>query len=245
MKDNFSKDADLYAQYRPHYPLELFQFIFQFCPQKLKAWDCGTGNGQAATILSSAFKQVYATDISAAQMEQAVAIPNIHYSLQPAEHTQFPEEYFDLITVAQAIHWFDFEAFYQEVLRVSKKSAVLAVIGYDRIKIDATIDAIIDEFYFNQIGPYWDKERKWIDEQYKTIPFPFKEIDAPPFMIQYQWTLQHFIGYINTWSAVKHYIKANDSNPTNQLKSLLTPLWSDKEEKDVRFEILLRIGTIH
>lgn len=245
MKDNFSASSDSYARYRPSYPDALFAFLQTLLTGKERAWDCATGNGQAAQKLASIFKTVYATDISAAQLEQAVPLPNIRYSVQPAEKTNFPNAFFDLVMVAQAVHWFRFADFYKEVVRTAKKKALLVITGYGRIAINPDVDRVIDRFYTGIIGPYWDEERRYIDENYQTIPFPFAEIVAPPFSITYTWTLEHVLGYLQTWSAVKHYQRKNSSNPVALIQQQIQDAWGNEEARTVRFPLLLRIGRIH
>ena len=176
MKDNFSKQSGLYSKFRPGYPEQLFDFLLPLIKNKNAAWDCGTGNGQVAVKLSEYFNKVYATDISAAQINNAAIKKNILYSVESAEQTSFDDNTFDLVTVAQAIHWFNFERFYKEVKRTLKPSCILAVIGYHMFRINKETDLLIDHFYRDITGPYWDHERKYVDNYYQTIPFPFKEI---------------------------------------------------------------------
>ena len=244
MKDNFSTESDKYAKYRPTYPKEFYNYVNSLLLEKNNAWDCGTGNGQVAYELAKTFNKVYATDISQSQIDNAIHVDNIYYSVQPAEQTNFQNNMFDLIVVAQAIHWFDFDSFYTEVKRTSKHNALICVIGYGRIKISEKIDEIITNFYTKVIGHYWDKERKYIDENYETIPFPFDEIETLDFENKYQWNLDHFMGYLNTWSAVKHFIKHNGFNPLEKLKQEIVPFWNNNEEKKVNFPMLLRIGKV-
>lgn len=244
MKDNFSLQSDKYAKFRPTYPPELFDYLYSMVPKKRNAWDCGTGNGQIARELAKSFDTVFATDISQAQLDNAIRANTIFYSVQPAENTNFKDQLFDLIVVAQAIHWFDFGKFYAEVRRTAKENAILCVVGYGRVKISRQIDKVITNFYTKIIVEYWDKERRYIDENYETIPFPFEEIQAPKFENKHQWSLKHLIGYLNTWSAVKHFIKQNDYNPINTLETELKQLWKGREIKEVRFPTLLRIGKI-
>lgn len=151
---------------------------------------------------------------------------------------------FDLIVVAQAIHWFDFEKFYNEVRRTAREHAKLCVVGYGLIEINPRIDILIREFDSKVIGRYWDEERKYIDEGYRTIPFPFTDLQTPSFDIRHQWSLEHLIGYLNTWSAVKHYIKAKGHNPIEELEEKLHLHWKKGECKEVRFPLLLRMGQI-
>jgi len=244
MKDNFSTQSDQYAKYRPAYPNDFFDYLNSIIPNRQNAWDCGTGNGQVAYALAKTFDKVFATDISSSQIDNALQADNIWYSVQPAETTNFNNGQFDLIVIAQAIHWFDFDKFYIEVKRTAKDNAIICVVGYSLIKITEPIDNIITDFYTNVIGSYWDKERKYIDENYTTIPFPFDEIRTPKFVNTQHWTLEHLIGYLNTWSAVKHFIKQNNYNPIDKLQKDIEQLWGNEQTKEVRFPLLLRIGRI-
>lgn len=243
MKDNFSSQADRYARFRPNYPPELFEFIYTQLNAFDAAWDCGTGNGQVAAVLSERFRQVYATDISPQQLVQAPQQQNIFYSVQLAEATNFANNTFDVITIAQAIHWFHFERFYAEVQRVAKPHAVVAAIGYGLIHTFPEADAIIGHFYKHTVGAYWDAERRYIDEQYRTIPFPFDEIQAPTFMHEAMWDAEHLLGYLGTWSAVKHYTTAHGKNPVEEIRQPLLQAWGNNE-RAVQFDILLRIGRV-
>lgn len=244
MKDNFSTQAAQYALYRPDYPEALYSYILAVCKERKNAWDCGTGNGQVAAKLSEYFEQVYATDISQKQLSNATRKENIHYSLQPAEHTGFAERFFDLIVVAQAIHWFDFDLFYQEVKRTIQPNGLLIVVGYGLLKVNPEIDEIISSFYHNTIGPYWDTERRYIDEEYKTIPFPFEELSCPDLYSTLYWSFEHFMGYLNTWSAVQHFMKDKGYNPVDKLALLIAPFWAKNEIKKASFPILLRAGKV-
>lgn len=244
MKDNFSSLSDNYAKYRPTYPLDFFDYLNSIVPNKQNAWDCGTGNGQVAYELAKIFENVFATDISQSQIDNASKAENINYTIQPAEKTNFKDQQFDLIVVAQAIHWFDFERFYSEVRRTARENALISVVGYGRIEISEPIDHIIADFYENVIGAYWDNERKFIDENYETIPFPFDEIQTPKFVNRLQWTLEHLIGYLNTWSAVKHFIKQNRYNPIDKLQSEIEQHWDKGQTREINFPLLLRAGQI-
>jgi len=242
MKDNFSTHSSSYARFRPAYPQELFEFLKKQLQNSGIAWDCGTGNGQVAGELSKFFDNVKATDISNQQLDHAIRRENIEYSVQPAEKTDFPDNYFDLITVAQAIHWFNFKAFYKEAKRVLKPNGIIAVIGYSLFKSNPETDEVILKFYKNIIGPYWDEERRYLDEKYKTIPFPFLEIETPEFEQRYQWTFDHLIGYLKTWSAVKHYEKDKGLNPVDLIEDELKLAFGP--ENKVIFPILFRLGKL-
>ncbi|PRX51845.1 class I SAM-dependent methyltransferase [Salegentibacter salegens] len=242
MKDNFSTQSSSYAKYRPAYPQALYEFLKGKITENGTAWDCGTGNGQVAGELAKFFKKVAATDISNQQLENAVKRPNIQYAVQRAEETNFQDKSFDLITVAQAIHWFNFEDFYKEAKRVLKPNGIIAVIGYSLFKSTPETDAVILKFYNDIIGSYWDEERRYLDEKYQAIPFPFQEIETPEFKQEYQWTFDRLIGYLKTWSAVKHYEKEKGENPVNLIKNELKTAFGN--QNTIVFPILLRLGKL-
>ncbi|MEO6547587.1 MAG: class I SAM-dependent methyltransferase [Ferruginibacter sp.] len=242
--DNFSKHACDYARYRPVYPEQLYNFLFSLVEDKRAAWDCATGNGQVAVELSKVFDKVYATDISDEQLKNAIKKDNIFYSVERAEKSSLKENSVGLVAVAQAIHWFDFDNFYTEVKRVITPRGVLAVIGYGLLKVNDEVDKLVQDFHNNIMGPYWDKERKYIDDEYKTIPFPFEEIESPKMYKTYDWTLEELIGYFNTWSSVKHYEEDRKENPVILIKKELEKLWPKDAKLKVHFPVLLRVAKI-
>jgi ubiquinone/menaquinone biosynthesis C-methylase UbiE len=243
MKDRFSNHSKQYAFFRPTYPQALYDFILSHVNEKNVAWDCGCGNGQVAKDLSNWFKRIEATDVSAKQIENAVAKDNISYRISPAEQTPFENSTFDLITVGQALHWFDIPNFFKEAQRVGKPGGIIAIWGYGLLKINTKIDNPITLFYKEVVGPYWDKERKLVDEQYKNIPFPFREIQSPSFDFSFQWTLDQLHGYLSTWSSVQNFIAAHKTNPVDDLIRSIEPYWSSEEMK-VTFPLFLRTGVI-
>ncbi|OLY93179.1 Methyltransferase domain-containing protein [Cnuella takakiae] len=244
MKDLFSGHSAQYAQYRPGYPPELFQWLADSLPAQKTAWDCGTGNGQVATLLAPHFEQVFATDISSEQLAQAPKVANITYSQQPAEHTNIQDLSIDLVTVAQAIHWFDLTAFFTEVNRVARPGARLLVLGYGLLQVNENIDALIKQLYTQVLGPYWAHERRLIDEGYKSIPFPFTELTLPQFPNLYQWNLQHLLDYLRTWSAVKQYQKVNGTDPVTIMKADFSKAWGPGATATISFPLIGRLGVI-
>ena len=244
MKDNFSRQADLYAVYRPGYPKELFHFILQQVQQRNAAWDCATGNGQSAKELAPYFEKIFATDTSQKQLEHAYPLANIIYSQQPAERTNFPDSSFDLVTVSQALHWFRFEDFYREVKRVSRPDAWVAVWMYSLLRISPAIDTLIAHYHFDFLRDYWDKERKYVDDDYQNIPFPFNEIKTPVFESTYYWTMDQLEGYFNTWSALQQFKTKNNYSPVKELISHISAHWTG-EKMQVVFPIHLRMAPVH
>lgn len=245
MKDNFSQQSAQYAQFRPAYPPELYDFLLPLAPGRLRAWDCATGNGQVAAVLADHFDEVDATDISARQLEHAIQRPNIRYAVAAAEKTDFPDAAFDLITVAQAAHWFDFDRFYAEARRVLKPGGVLALWGYGLLRTASdAVNERLDHFYRVVVGPYWDAERRHVDEAYRSIPFPFAEIEAATFRMPYRWTRAHFLGYLGTWSAAQHYRKAQGEDPVALFSAEIAAVWPEEEELDIWFPVFVRLGTL-
>ena len=244
-KDLFSSHSKTYAKYRPTYPKELFNHIIQFVEKKEKAWDCATGNGQAAIVLAEHFEKVEATDISETQINNAVRKDNIEYHVCPAEHTSFPDNSFDLITVAQAYHWLHWKKFREEVIRTGKPNAVIAVWAYGLMSSDdEKLNNLIDHFYYEVVGPYWDAERKYVDEAYATVDFDFTPLPSENFSIKLNWNKEAFTGYLSSWSAVQNYVKENNSSPIEIVQKGLDAIWDDQAEKKIEFPIFLKMGRV-
>ena len=244
-KDLFSSQAEDYAKYRPTYPKELYDHVLQFVKERGCAWDCATGNGQAASVLADYFKTVEATDISEAQLENAVRKEAVRYQISSAEKTPFADNSFDLVTVATAYHWFDWAAFRKEATRVGKKDCVVAVWAYNIVVcLDATIDALIRDYYFNTMYGYWDKERRHVEASYSTVAFDFAPLPTKDFEIVRTWTKEDLVGYLSTWSAFQNYLKQNGTSPLPAFEKRLAGVWPDNTEKEFRFPLFLRIGRI-
>ena len=244
--DNFSAQPEIYKKFRPTYPKALFNEILQYVSERKLCWDCGTGNGQIAAELSKHFEKVYASDLSPQQIAQAEKRANIFYSSGRSEKTSFEDHIFDLVTVGQAIHWFDIQAFNHEVKRVVKNGGIVAFWGYSLLGVDEGIDQKINEFYYDTVGKYWDKERGLVDARYKTIEFEFEELPVSKSLtIDVKWDLRHLEGYLNSWSAVQNYRReTGNESPVPKLIDALRHSWSENELRNVRFPIFLRVGRI-
>ncbi len=240
-KDHFSTQSSDYSKYRPDYPQELYDFILAEVKKREACWDCGTGNGQAAIVLSNYFEKVYATDPSAEQLKNATQKNNIEYRIASAESSTLSDNSIDLITVAQALHWFDFDKFYAEVRRVAKPGALLAVWSYEKCMIDDETDKVFLHFYNGILGNYWAPERKYVEQAYSTIPFPFSEVKEKVFYMKKKWNLQDFMGYLSTWSAVQKYIKKNGSNPLDLVMDDFQKTWGNPSiVKEVTFPVMVK-----
>lgn len=244
--DHFSTQADRYTQFRPSYGLSLFAFLASLVPRHELAWDCGTGSGQAAVALADSFLEVVATDPSARQIEHAQPHSRVRYLVARAEDTPLADASVDLVTVAQAVHWFDRPRFYQEVRRVGRAGSVLALWAYGLATISPEVDAVVERLYEPILGSYWPPERKLIEARYATIEFPFEELPAPPFEMTARWNLAQLVGYLGTWSSVEKYRAARGEDPLALVEGELRAAWGAPEvERLVRWPLYLRVGRVN
>ncbi|MHB1590464.1 MAG: class I SAM-dependent methyltransferase [Sulfuricella sp.] len=244
--DHFAPVAASYASFRPGYPEALFAWLAEIAPGDGLAWDCAAGSGQASRDLAVHFRHVIATDASAAQIDAAVAHPGIEYRVAPAEACGLAGASVDLITVAQALHWFDLDRFYAEARRVLKPAGVLAVWTYGVFAVEGEhVNACVQTFYEETVGPYWPPQRKHVESGYQTLAFPFSEIPAPAFSMETAWTLPELLGYLRSWSATGRYISAHGNDPVERLATELAQLWGDAYcRRRVSWPLSLRVGRV-
>ncbi len=228
-KDYFSGGSSSYRDFRPHYPEQLFEHLADMAPTCSTAWDCATGNGQAARFLAQYFDRVVATDASTNQLNNAETFEGVTYIVEPAESTSFESHSVDLVTVAQALHWFDLQAFEQEVRRVGKPDAVLAVWSYAILRSRPSVDAVIEKLYDDILEEYWTEERRIVERGYKDVEFPFELLESPAFAMRAQWSLDHMLGYLSTWSAAKRYEDRNGEDPVALIADELANAWGDRQ----------------
>jgi SAM-dependent methyltransferase len=241
-QDHFSTISSQYAASRPAYPRALYEWLARIAPGRDRAWDCACGNGQAARDLAGYFSHVIATDLSAEQLCEATPHPRIEYRVAVAESCGLPAGSCDVVTVAQALHWFELDRFYQEVRRVLRPGGVLAAwcYGAGSIAVDQA-DAVFQDFYHNVVGPYWQPERKLVEDGYSTLPFPQRELTAPIFEIELNWSLEQLMGYVRSWSATALYIRSRGSDPVPDLYSGLLRSWGDPRScQQVRWALSVR-----
>ena len=243
--NHFNNESDKYLVFRPNYPDALYKFLATHVSDRGCVWDCATGSGQAAFALANYFDVVLASDINREQLDAAPDHRAIHYLCCAAENTPIQSSSVDLITVAQALHWFNFELFYQEARRVAKPCALIAVWCYSLGHINEAIDPYIEHLYYDILGDkYWPAERRFIDEAYQTIPFPFEKIKTPVFTIEKELTFKQFIGYLRTWSAVKEYYAQTKIDPVLQVCDKLHAAWGDVDTHKMHWPLHLLAGRI-
>ena len=242
--DHFSPVSEGYSQFRPRYPAALFEWLASLPTRHEQVWDVGTGNGQAALDLVPYFPRILATDASQAQIREATPHPKIEYRVSPADQSDLPAGSVDLITVAQALHWFDLPAFYAEATRVLAPGGVVAAWTYGILQHEVrSINDRLQHFYSVEMGPWWPPNRHMVETSYRTVPFPFREISAPPFEISASMSLPDLVGYLRTWSSVIRFSAGRGYDPVTVLERDLTPAWGDPSARStIRWPIGMRVG---
>ncbi len=242
--DHFSDAPGDYAQSRPTYPRELFDWLRTIAPNATTVWDCATGNGQAAVELAQRFDRVIATDASANQLEHAAPAANIEYRVATAEDSGIDDHSVGLVTIAQALHWFDFDRFWDEVRRVLQPGGVVCAWCYGLHEIEPPIDAVIERFYRGPVDPYWPPQRDHVDALYATIPFPFERIEAPRIGMTLRWTVEQCLAYLRTWSASKRSAADRGEDPVAMIEDELRAVWGPGAVKLVRWPVGVLAGRV-
>lgn len=230
-KDHFSDDSASYALNRPGYPAALFSHLSMLCEGHDLAWDCATGSGQSARQLANHFAQVIATDASESQIRNACRKSNIHYHVATAEASAIAHASLDLVTVAQALHWFDTAVFAREVSRTLKPGGVLSVWTYNLLKVNPDIDSLVNLLYADTLADYWAAERQLVEEEYQSVTFPFEEVEVPAFHMSREWNASQLLAYLQTWSAVKAYTSALGTDPVKQISNELMSAWGVPDQR--------------
>lgn len=242
-KDHFSLQSADYSRYRPGYPRELIAWISSRAPDRRLAVDCATGNGQAAVALAGHFDGVLAVDGSRAQLQHAQPHPRVRYECAMAEALPVPDGTVSLVAAAQAVHWFDFDRFHAECRRVLRPGGVVAVWTYEKFRASAAVDAILDRFYVDVVGPWWPPERRYVDAAYRTLPFPWAEEPAPAFSLATDWSLEQALGYLATWSSVQRYREAHAGvDPLPAVRAELATVWPVDSTLRLIWPVHLRLG---
>lgn len=241
--DHFSGHAKGYASSRPNYPPKLFSWLTSLAPGFERAWDAGCGNGQAAVALAKHFREVLASDASAQQIAQATPAPGVKYRIAPAEECPLPDQSCDLITVAQAFHWFNHDAFFAEARRVGRPHAVIGLWCYELCRVSTQIDALVDVLYSETLEHDWPPQRRLIETGYRDVAFPFQEIEAPSMAMNLTWTAQDYLAYLSSWSAVQRHIHRTGADPVERIATQMSAIWGSGQ-RQVRWPLSFRVGRL-
>ncbi len=193
--------------------------------------------------LAAYFPEVVATEASVTQVAAATVHPGVDYRVALAEASGLESASVDLVTVAQALHWFDVERFYAEVRRVLRPGGILAVWSYDLMRVGPAVDACIDRLH-DEVAPFWPPERGHVASGYRALPFPFEGIKAPPFAMSAEWALTDLLGYLRTWSAVRRNREATDRDAVAANEAEFAQCWGASLTRTVRWPLQLRVGAV-
>lgn len=229
-KDHFSGHAALYREARPTYPPALFAWLARQAPATRLAWDVGCGSGQAALALAGHFSRVVASDPSAEQLAHAGQHPRVDYRVEAAEHGSLEDVSVDLVTVGQALHWFDHPAFFAEVDRVLNPDGILAIWCYADVHVTPEVDAHIEHLYRDITDPYWAPERDLVDNGYADITMPFAALDPPHFDMEMSWTAPQLLDYLRSWSASQRYRRDQGHDPVTLIEQGLLESWGAPDQ---------------
>ena len=244
-KDHFSSHAAVYRQARPRYDPAFFAWLAQQCAQRELAWDAGCGNGQATVALAPHFARVVGTDPSAPQVENAQAADSVEYRVEAAEQCSLPDASADLVTVAQALHWFDLDAFHAQVHRVLRPGGIVAQWSYADCRVGSAVDAVKNRLYVDVLDSYWAPERRLVESGYRELAFPFVRIEAPAFELRVEWNLAQFLAYLRSWSATQKYIQAHGVDPVGELEGDFARAWGDAAQPHpVVWDLATRVGSV-
>jgi len=244
-KDHFSATAGGYAAHRPVYPLAVAEALAARSPGRGRAWDAGCGSGQLSVVLGEVFEEVLATDASAAQIAAATPHARVRYSVAPAEASGLPDRSVDCAVAAQAAHWFDLDAYYREVRRVARPGGLVALVTYAVMEVEPEVERLVERFYWETLDGHWPPERRLVEEGYRSLPFPFEPLEAPPLALEHRWDAGQLLGYVGTWSAVQSLRRAGRGDELERFGEALRAAWGDPAAaRLIRWPLSLRLGRV-
>ena len=243
--DHFGPVAGGYATFRPSYPQSLFDALASLAPSRARAWDCGCGSGQATIALAQHFTAVLGSDVSASQIAHAETHARVTYRVAPAHESELPDASVDLVTVAQALHWFDVSTFHAEVKRVLVPRGVIAEWTYGLLRVPSCppiTNAVLalDE----RLHAWWPPERRHVDNNYRDLAFPFASLDAGTHTMSADWTGAQLLGFLGTWSAVTRYRAAHCDDPVDDVRAVLAEHWNTGLIRRIEWPLLIRVGRV-
>ena len=245
-RDHFSGVAADYARYRPDYPSALFDWLAEVAPRREVVWDCACGSGQATVHLAPFFAIVVATDVSLTQLSNRPALDGPVFTAAAAEDAPLADHSIDLVTVGQALHWFDLDAFFAEVRRVLVPGGIVAVWTYGLPEVDdPEIGTVIRAFIDDTLGPWWPPEVAHVLDGYAAFEIPFAELVPPRMEMEVRWPLPRFLAFVRTWSGVGRYREMRGEDPVEELAASLLPLWGSPDRcRSIRWWLKIRAGGV-
>lgn len=243
--DHFSKISAAYAAFRPRYPDALFDFLLSVAPANHRVWDAGAGSGQASVALAERFEHVIGTDISSEQIARAPRNEKIEWQVAPAESVpMIADASIDLVTIAQALHWFDHPRFYAEVRRVSVPEGVIAAWTYAPARMEGRVGEAVHRYMYDDVGAYWPPERTYVENEYRDIPFPFERMAVPPMSLENDWTLEQVAGYLRSMSATGRYVAQHGTDPVVPVEAELRGLWGASPTRRITWPLIVLAGRV-
>ncbi len=241
-QNHFGPQASRYVEGRPRYPRSLFHYLAVTAGGTQLAWDCATGNGQAATGLAERFAHVLATDASAEMIAQAEPHPRVTYRVAKYE-TGLGDASANLVTVAQALHWLEIGPFVAEAKRVLVPGGLFAAWCYQLCRIEPRIDEVVRLFYEVTLDGFWSSERRHVEDGYQSIALPLEEIAPPMIEMTEEWTMPQLVSFVRTWSAARKCVAARGEEPLRAFEGALKERWGmPMLRRRVRWPMCFRIG---
>ena len=170
---------------------------------------------------------VDATDISDEQLANAHPRTNIRYQKSSAEQTPFTDNSFDLVCVAQALHWFDYQRFWPEVKRVLKPDGVFAAWGYNWPDWGEDLSAPLQTHFLDIIEPYFAPHNRLLWDHYRDVELPFKSIEKLDLEMTVEWSLAELFDMLHSASATRVCMRENGDGFFNKAQRLIADIWGD------------------
>ncbi|MEP3524253.1 MAG: class I SAM-dependent methyltransferase [Hyphomicrobiales bacterium] len=243
-KSHWQEGGCDYALYRPTYPSSLAESLAEISPNRSLTLDVGCGTGQLTALLADHFEVIVGCDVSSDQLKNAVKRPNITYKIGSAEKIDVQDNCADLIVAAQAAHWFDLPAFYNEARRIGREGAAIALVTYGVFEVEGPASARVNRLYWEDIHSFWPKGRENVENGYRDFNFPFEKIATPRLNIEREWGVDHFINYCETWSAAKRAKAAGRSDIMKNAAADLKDILGDDGTMSIRWPISIRAGRL-
>jgi SAM-dependent methyltransferase len=222
----------------------LFEYLAGLGERRNSAWDCATGNGQAALGLADHFERVIATDQSLQQISEAARHPRIEYHVALAEDSHLPDRSMDLVTVASAIHWFDLDAFYRELSRVLMPGGVAAAWTYHVAHVESNLSEPLWAFYRDVVSSYFPRQgTDLVDKKYAGIHLPGRPVPVPQFWMEADWNCAEVLAFVRSWSGTQAYMTQHGTDPTDSLHHALDRVFTSEHTRHyLRWPLYLRVG---